>query len=141
MILQICMHNRSTGTYFLNDKTELSSFNPNRIVVLICMFLQFMRRKNFLMHKTYFQKTQQILTYVFDWLYFTHCLNSFSSINHLLRLTQYRLHNYFLKIVYFRKYILTIFSLLNYAESNFVILRSNTEKQFHKNKCLQKFLL
>ena len=24
-------------------------------------------------------------SYVFDWLYFTHCLTSFSSINHLLR--------------------------------------------------------
>ena len=26
----------------------------------------------------------QILTYVFDWVYFTQCLTSFSSINHLL---------------------------------------------------------
>ena len=29
------------------------------------------------------QKTQ-ILTYVFDWLYFTQCLTSFSFVNHLL---------------------------------------------------------
>ena len=28
----------------------------------------------------------QILTYVFDWLYFTQCLSSFSSIHHLLQL-------------------------------------------------------
>ena len=32
------------------------------------------------------QKTLQILTYVFNWLYFTQCLTSFSSIDHLLRL-------------------------------------------------------
>ena len=31
-------------------------------------------------------KPQQIPIYVFDWLYFTQCLASFSSINHLLRL-------------------------------------------------------
>ena len=30
-------------------------------------------------------KTLQILTYFFDWLYFTQCLTFFSSINHLLR--------------------------------------------------------
>ena len=30
------------------------------------------------------EKTLRILTYVFDWLYFTQCLTSFSSINHLL---------------------------------------------------------
>ena len=30
------------------------------------------------------QKTLQILTYVFDWLYFTQCLTSFSCIDHLL---------------------------------------------------------
>ena len=32
-------------------------------------------------------ETLQILTYVFDWLYFTQCLTSFSSIGHLLRLS------------------------------------------------------
>ena len=31
-------------------------------------------------------KTLRILTYVFDWLYFTHCLTSFFSIDHLFRL-------------------------------------------------------
>ena len=31
------------------------------------------------------EKTLQILTYVFDLLYFTQCLTSFSSIDHLLR--------------------------------------------------------
>ena len=34
--------------------------------------------------QTYLLKTLQILTYVFDWLYFIQCLTSFSSINHLL---------------------------------------------------------
>ena len=29
------------------------------------------------------KKTLQILIYVFDWLYFTQCLNSFSPIDHL----------------------------------------------------------
>ena len=32
----------------------------------------------------YLYKTFWILTYVFDWVYFTHCLISFSSIKHLL---------------------------------------------------------
>ena len=36
------------------------------------------------LHGTYLSKTQQILTYVFDWLYFTQCLTCFSSINHFL---------------------------------------------------------
>ena len=31
-------------------------------------------------------ETLQILIYVFDWLYFTQCLTSFSSIDHLLQL-------------------------------------------------------
>ena len=45
-----------------------------------------MLKKDFLLHQTYLYKTLQILTYVFDWLYFTQCLTSFSSIEHLLRL-------------------------------------------------------
>ena len=36
------------------------------------------------MHGIYLYKTFWILTYVFDWVYFTHCLISFSSIKHLL---------------------------------------------------------
>ena len=36
------------------------------------------------MHRTYILKTLQILTYDFDWLYFTQCVTSLSSINHLL---------------------------------------------------------
>ena len=35
------------------------------------------------------QKTLQILTYVFDWLYFTQCLTSFSCIDHLLHCYTY----------------------------------------------------
>ena len=50
------------------------------------MVSQFVWRKDFLLHGTYLWKTLQILTYVFDWLYFTKCLTSFSSINHLLGL-------------------------------------------------------
>ena len=38
------------------------------------------------MHGTYLWETLQILIYVFDWLYFTQCLTSFSSIDHLLQL-------------------------------------------------------
>ena len=34
------------------------------------------------MHGTYLQKTLQILTYFFDWLYLTQCLISFSSMDH-----------------------------------------------------------
>ena len=43
-------------------------------------------KKDFLLHETSLQKTLQILTYVLDWLYFTQCLTSFSSIDHLLQL-------------------------------------------------------
>ena len=32
------------------------------------------------------EKTLRILTYVFDWLYFTQCLTSFFSIDHILRI-------------------------------------------------------
>ena len=42
--------------------------------------------KEFLLLGTYLWKTLQILTYVFNWLYFTQCLISFSSIDHLLYL-------------------------------------------------------
>ena len=42
-------------------------------------------KKNFLLHEAYLQKTLQILTYVFGWLYFTQCLTSFFSIDRLLR--------------------------------------------------------
>ena len=38
--------------------------------------------KGFPFARTYLQKTLQILIYVFDWLYFTQRLTSFSSINH-----------------------------------------------------------
>ena len=41
--------------------------------------------KDFLLHGTYLHKTLPILTYVFDWVYFTQYLTSFSSINHLFR--------------------------------------------------------
>ena len=47
---------------------------------------QFMLKKDFLLHRTYIWKTQQILTYVFIWLYSTQCLTFFPSINHLLHL-------------------------------------------------------
>ena len=47
----------------------------------MCMVSHFMRRKDFLLHGTYLQKTRQILTYVFNWFYFTQCLTSFSSIH------------------------------------------------------------
>ena len=47
---------------------------------------QFMLKKDFLLHRTYIWKTQQVLTYVFIWLYSTQCLTFFPSINHLLHL-------------------------------------------------------
>ena len=62
-----------------------------RILLLIYMILQFMWKKDFLLHRIYLWKALQILTYVFDWLYLAQCLTSFSSINHLLHL-----HAYFL---------------------------------------------
>ena len=48
------------------------------------MVLQFRWKKDFLLHKTYLKKTLRILTSIFDWLYFTQYLTSFSSIDHLL---------------------------------------------------------
>ena len=57
-----------------------------RILLLTFMVLQFMWRKDFLLQETSLEKTVQILTYVFDWLYFTQYLTSFSSIDHLLHL-------------------------------------------------------
>ena len=50
------------------------------------MVLQFMLKKDFLLHGTYLYKTLHIFTYAFNWLYFTQCLTSFSCINHLLYL-------------------------------------------------------
>ena len=50
------------------------------------MVSQFMLKKGFLLHKTYLQKSLKILTYVFNWLYFTQCITSFFSLDHLLRL-------------------------------------------------------
>ena len=40
-------------------------------------------KKDFLLHGIYLWKTAD--SYVFDWLYFTQGLTSFSSVNHLLR--------------------------------------------------------
>ena len=40
-----------------------------------------MLKKDFLLHGTYLYKALQIFTYVFNWLYFTQCLTSFSSID------------------------------------------------------------
>ena len=43
-------------------------------------------KEDFLWHAIYLQKTLRILTYVFDFdSYFTQCLTSFSSIDHLFR--------------------------------------------------------
>ena len=39
-----------------------------------------------LFERTYLYKTLQILTYVFDWLYFIQCFTSFSSFDDHLRL-------------------------------------------------------
>ena len=84
-ILALCETN-------LDDSIDSGNFSVRgyrpliwRILVLICMVLQFMWREDFLFHGAYFWETQQILNYVFYWPYFTKCLTSFSSINHLLQ--------------------------------------------------------
>ena len=59
-----------------------------RFLLLICMVSQFMWKKDFVLRRTYLQKTLQILTHAFYWLYFTQRLTSFSSINRLLRLCE-----------------------------------------------------
>ena len=43
-----------------------------KILLLICMVLHFMWKKDSLLHGTYLKKT--LITYVSDWLYFTHRL-------------------------------------------------------------------
>ena len=60
-------------------------FLSQRILLLICMVMQFMwtTNKNFLLPRKYLKKTLWILT-IFDWLYFIQCLTFFSSINHFL---------------------------------------------------------
>ena len=66
----------------------LYSFNPNGFYYSsICMVLQLMWKKDVFLHGTYLQKTFQILTYVFNWIYFTQCLTSFFSINHFFLCT------------------------------------------------------
>ena len=60
-------------------------FLSQRILLLICMVMQFMwtTNKNFLLPRKYLKKTLWILT-IFDWLYFIQCLTFFSSTNHFL---------------------------------------------------------
>ena len=55
-----------------------------RMLLLICMVFQFTWRKDCLLHGTYLQKILQSLICIFNWLYFTQCLTSFPSIDHLL---------------------------------------------------------
>ena len=45
------------------------------------MVSQFMLKKNFFLHGTYLKKTLPIVSYVFDWLYFTHCLTSLCTVS------------------------------------------------------------
>ena len=45
------------------------------------MVSQFMLKKDFLWHGTYLKKTLPIVSYVFDWLYFTHCLTSLCTVS------------------------------------------------------------
>ena len=40
-------------------------------------------KEGLLFHGMYLKKTLQILTYVFDWLYFIQCLSTFYCIDHL----------------------------------------------------------
>ena len=40
-----------------------------------------MLKKNFFLHGTYLKKTLPIVSYVFDWLYFTHCLTSLCTVS------------------------------------------------------------
>ena len=78
-ILALCETN-------MDDSIDSGNFSVRGYLPLIqkdsivCMVLQFMWKKNFLFHRAYLQKTLRIVTYVFDCLYFTHCLTSFSSI-------------------------------------------------------------
>ena len=60
------------------------------------MVSQVMWKKDILLQVSYLQQTLQILTYDFDWLYFTQYLTSFSSIDHLFRLCAWLLILFYL---------------------------------------------
>ena len=84
----------------LGDSVDSGNFSVRGYLSLIRkdsgtqIVLQFMWRKDFLLHRTHPRKTLSILAYVFGWLYFTQCLPSFSSINLL------RLYAWFLMLFY-----------------------------------------
>ena len=70
----------------LNDFWSYYQKHANQIFLNHTTASQLMLKKDFFLHGTYLQKTLHTLTYVFDGLYLTQCLATFSSINHLLRL-------------------------------------------------------
>ena len=69
----------------LNDSIDSVNFSVRGYLPLIqkdsgthiCLVWQLMLKKDFLLQETYLSKTLQILTYAFDWLYFTQFLTSF----------------------------------------------------------------
>ena len=92
--IKLSWHSCSNQTN-LDNSTDFGSFSMKSYLpliqedsLLIYMVLKFMWRKDFLRTsfcmRLIFRKLCGILTYVFEWLYFTQCLTSFSSINHLL---------------------------------------------------------
>ena len=80
-ILSLCETN-------LDDLMDSGNFSVKGYIPLIwkdsITVFQFIWRQDFLLLRTYLKITLRILTYVFDWLYFTQYLISFSSIDHLL---------------------------------------------------------
>ena len=69
-----------------NSLWWLSSFNPRGLYYPYAWSSSLCERRTSFCMGLVSRKLCEILTYVFDWLYFTQCLTSFSSINHLLRL-------------------------------------------------------
>ena len=76
---------------FLDDSNDSSNFSVRGYLPLIqndssthMDDLTVYVKEDFLLLGTYLSKTLQILTYVFDWLYFSQCCTSFSSIDYLL---------------------------------------------------------
>ena len=65
---------------------RLSSFNPEGFYYSYAWSCSLCERRTSFCAGHISRKLYRALTYVFDWLYFTQCLTSFPSVDHLLRL-------------------------------------------------------
>ena len=79
LIFALCETNLNDSIDSDNFSEKVIFLKSERILLLISVVLQFIWKKDFLSHRTISRKLR-VLTYVFNCLYFTQCLNSFFSI-------------------------------------------------------------